>query len=222
MVCRQATATARRHRPHHPLKADILIATTTKEESQRLRWCVGGRGNVATIVRYDRRGIRLHSQLSHPRRLAIVMTEIVTTPSVVEGSVHQRRDEWVDNSLQPMPQSKDNRLHRDPRVSGFVLWGRSCQPHRLIAALALRQHPDKTFIGRSEKGFDFLGYRLWPDRIAVAEATAERFRARRAQLYEQESDCRLAAPLGLYVRRWLSWARGGLPIPVALPAAPQT
>jgi hypothetical protein len=71
----------------------------------------------------------------------------------------------------------------------------------------LQKHPDKTFIGRIEKGFDFLGYRLWPDRIAVAEATVERFRARLTQLYEQEGGRpHAAAPLGSYVRRWLSWA----------------
>jgi hypothetical protein len=28
-----------------------------------------------------------------------------------------------------------------------------------LAALGLEKHPDKTFIGRTEKGFDFLGYR---------------------------------------------------------------
>ncbi len=80
--------------------------------------------------------------------------------------------------------------------------------NQTFAALALQKHPDKTFIGRIEKGFDFLGYRLWPDRVAVAEATVERFRARLTHLY---------------VRRWLSWATGGVAVRMSsTPDAPQT
>ena len=38
-------------------------------------------------------------------------------------------------------------------------------------ALKLAQAPDKTFIGRIEKGFDFLGYRFGSPHLAVAEKT---------------------------------------------------
>ena len=31
-----------------------------------------------------------------------------------------------------------------------------------LRGLRLEKHPDKTFIGRIEKGFDFLGYRVTP------------------------------------------------------------
>jgi hypothetical protein len=34
--------------------------------------------------------------------------------------------------------------------------------NQLLTSLRLRTHPDKTFIGRIEKGFDFLGYHFDP------------------------------------------------------------
>ena len=81
----------------------------------------------------------------------------------------------------------------------------------IFTTLGLEKHPNKTFIGRVEKGFDFLGYCLWPDRLTVAQATVERFLARVTRLYEQEGDRRAAAvSLGLYVRRWAGWASAGV------------
>ncbi len=71
--------------------------------------------------------------------------------------------------------------------------------------------PRSTTIANTSKGFDFLGYHLWPDRIMVAQATVERFLARVTRLYEQEQGRPLrSAPLGSYVRRWVGWVRGGV------------
>jgi hypothetical protein len=76
-------------------------------------------------------------------------------------------------------------------------------------SLRLEKHPDKTFIGRIEKGFDFLGYHFSPDGLSVAEKTIGKFLARAVQLYEQEQEEPFSSPLfGLYVRRWVSWVRG--------------
>ena len=50
----------------------------------------------------------------------------------------------------------------------------------------LEKHPDKTFIGRIERGFDFLGYHFHPDGLSVAKKTIENFVARAIRLYEQE------------------------------------
>jgi len=55
---------------------------------------------------------------------------------------------------------------------------------------------DKTFIGRIEKGFDFLGYHFSPEGLSVAEKTIEKFLARAVRLYEQ-SRRSLATPPGL-------------------------
>jgi len=75
----------------------------------------------------------------------------------------------------------------------------------------LEKHPDKTFIGRIDKGFDFLGYHFSPEGLSVSEKTIEKFLARGVQLYEQEREESCGSPLlGLYVRRWVSWVNGGL------------
>src|SRR5439155_9423350 len=83
--------------------------------------------------------------------------------------------------------------------------------NRMLTALALEKHPGKTFIGCVERGFDFLGYRVSPAGLTVAEETLRRFVARATRLYEQEGDRRAAAvSLGLYVRRWATWATAGV------------
>ncbi len=83
--------------------------------------------------------------------------------------------------------------------------------NEVLAALRLEKHPDKTFIGRIEKGFDFLGYRFDPDGLTVAKATIEKFVKRASRLYEQERMGKVAPnALGMYVRRWLGWVRSGI------------
>ncbi|MCP4404142.1 MAG: hypothetical protein GY801_43400 [bacterium] len=37
--------------------------------------------------------------------------------------------------------------------------------NQTLNALRVEQHPDKTMIGRGERGFDFLGYALKPTRL---------------------------------------------------------
>ncbi len=50
----------------------------------------------------------------------------------------------------------------------------------------MEKHPDKTFIGRIEKGFDFLGFHFSRDGLTVAKKTVERFVARATRPYEQD------------------------------------
>jgi RNA-directed DNA polymerase len=74
--------------------------------------------------------------------------------------------------------------------------------------LKLEKHPDKTTIGRVEKGFDFLGYHISPEGLSLAKKTIENFIARAIRLYEQEPrEPNDSYRLGLYVKRWLWWAR---------------
>lgn len=47
-------------------------------------------------------------------------------------------------------------------------------------------HPDKTFIGRIERGFDFLGYHFSTEGLTVAQKTIANFIKKASQLYEQE------------------------------------
>ena len=81
-------------------------------------------------------------------------------------------------------------------------------------ALGLEKHPDKTFIGRVERGFDFLGYHLAPGRLTLSRTTVERFLERAHRLYEQERGKPERFPqLGAYVGRWMAWSRAGLSVP---------
>jgi len=73
--------------------------------------------------------------------------------------------------------------------------------------LRLEQHPDKTLIGRAERGFDFLGYHFEREGLSVAVITIERFKERIARLYEQGADIHR---IGQYVLKWLQWSRSGI------------
>ncbi len=79
--------------------------------------------------------------------------------------------------------------------------------------LKLEKHPDKTLLGRTERGFDFLGYHFCPKGLGVAKKTVENFLSRAIRLYEQESgEAMASARLGLYVLRWVRWFAGGIPL----------
>ncbi len=80
----------------------------------------------------------------------------------------------------------------------------------MLGSLGRLKHPGKTFIGRIERGFDFLGYRFGPDGLCVAAKTTERFVARAIRLYEQEpGEACASSRFGLYVRRWVRWTSAG-------------
>ncbi len=79
-----------------------------------------------------------------------------------------------------------------------------------FTALKLKKHPDKTFIGKTNRGFDFLGYHFRLQELSVANITWNKFVARLNRLYEQKktsADCDVF--LGEYVRRWYRWTRAG-------------
>ena len=75
--------------------------------------------------------------------------------------------------------------------------------NQTLSELKLEKHPDKTYIGKIEKGFDFLGYRFEPRGLSLALGTLKRFQERLARLYEQGAD---DDRIGQYVRRWCGWA----------------
>ena len=78
--------------------------------------------------------------------------------------------------------------------------------------MILNQHKltkayDKTFIGRSQKGFDFLGYHFTPKSLIMGKVSLQRRDARIHRLYEQGAD---SVRVGEYVSRWQQWAKAGL------------
>ena len=87
-----------------------------------------------------------------------------------------------------------------------------------LAALDLEKHPDKTFIGKIERGFDFLGYHFSPAQLTVAAKTIANFIEKASLLYEQKRSGVLSATaLEMYVRRWVRWTVSGLSGSVGVP-----
>ena len=76
-------------------------------------------------------------------------------------------------------------------------------------ALSLEQHPDKTLIGKTERGFDFLGYHFKPEGITLAQKTITNFTTKALRLYEQEPPHNKMRRLGMYWLRWIRWTRSG-------------
>jgi RNA-directed DNA polymerase len=72
--------------------------------------------------------------------------------------------------------------------------------------LKLEKHPDKTCMGRIEKGFDFLGYHFSPQGLTLAQKTIDNFVEKALRLYEQEPPHRRMKRLGEYSHRWAGWA----------------
>ncbi len=89
--------------------------------------------------------------------------------------------------------------------------------NEVLGSLSLEKHPDKTFIGRIERGFDFLGFHFSREGLTVAKATIERFVERAARLYEQEpEEAFVSTRFGMYVRRWVAWSGVGLGVESAV------
>lgn len=81
-----------------------------------------------------------------------------------------------------------------------------------LANRGLAPHPDKTWVGKAERGVDFLGYRVSPNGIAPAPATVARPVTRLHRLQEQQGrGLEGGSALGAYVSRWWRWAEGGYP-----------
>jgi hypothetical protein len=81
--------------------------------------------------------------------------------------------------------------------------------------LKVEQAPDKTFIGKISRGWDFLGYHFDGKQLTVAAKTVEKHVLHYRQLYEQlrkkkATSDEMALVLGWYVKRWQQWAAAGL------------
>jgi hypothetical protein len=82
-----------------------------------------------------------------------------------------------------------------------------------FTALKLEKHPNKTFIGRIEKRFDFLGYRISPNSLLPATRTLQQYCTHIDRLYEQGAH---ESRIEQYRRRWRAWVKGGLSDRVSL------
>jgi RNA-directed DNA polymerase len=90
------------------------------------------------------------------------------------------------------------------------------QLNQILNKLKVEKRPDKTFIGKISRGFDFIGYHFDGQQLTVAVKTVEKHVTHYRQLYEQlrkkkATSGEMASILGLYAKRWQRWAIAGLP-----------
>ncbi|MFT6372687.1 MAG: hypothetical protein ACJAZT_001434 [Gammaproteobacteria bacterium] len=81
------------------------------------------------------------------------------------------------------------------------------QLNQILNKLKVEKHPDKTYIGKRENGFNFLGYYFKGGQLTVAKKTVEKHVLHISQLYEQlrikkATSSEIASSLGLTVKRW--------------------
>ena len=79
--------------------------------------------------------------------------------------------------------------------------------NEVMAQLRVEKHPDKTFIGRIARGFDFLGYWFSPSGLGVAKNTVRRMLEKVSRLYEQGAD---TERIETYRSHWWRWVRSGV------------
>jgi RNA-directed DNA polymerase len=81
--------------------------------------------------------------------------------------------------------------------------------------LKIEQAPDKTFIGKISRGWDFLGYRFGKAKLTVSKRTLENHIRRLTQLYEQKKhQPNWKMLLDDYRQRWLTWVYSGIPLSI--------
>ncbi|MDM8564359.1 reverse transcriptase domain-containing protein [Candidatus Halobeggiatoa sp. HSG11] len=139
---------------------------------------------------YDRdQGISLGSPLS-PLMAALYLTPLDEAFDDKEWFYARFMDDWV--IITPTRW----KLNSAVKKVNMIL-----NQHKLTKAY------DKTFIGRSSKGFDLLGYHFTPESLTMGKNSLQRRDARIPQLNEQGAD---EVRIGEYVSRWQQWAKAGL------------
>ncbi len=79
--------------------------------------------------------------------------------------------------------------------------------HALMKQLQLTLHPDKTFIGKVEKGFSFSGYQITNKTLTINQETIKKHRTKLQQRYAQGASKK---DLADYVHRFTRWCRAGM------------
>ncbi len=79
--------------------------------------------------------------------------------------------------------------------------------NEVMSELRVLKHPDKTFIGRIARGFDFLGYWFSPAGLGIAGKTVARMVDKVSRLYGQGAD---EGRIETYLNHWWRWVRSGV------------
>jgi RNA-directed DNA polymerase len=83
---------------------------------------------------------------------------------------------------------------------------------QVLRELRLILRPEKTFVGRSQKGFDLLGYHITLQGLSPSQKTQEKALENAKQRYAQGGQKSLLE----YLNRWRTWVYAGLPFKVYL------
>ena len=76
-----------------------------------------------------------------------------------------------------------------------------------LVGIQLKLSKPKTWIGRVEKGFDYLGYRISSEGLTIAEGSVGRLQDRLHRLLEQGAG---EQRLEKYVKNWMRWFKTGV------------
>ncbi len=79
--------------------------------------------------------------------------------------------------------------------------------NQVLKKLKLEKYSDKTYMGKIEKGFNFLGYKVEASGLQLAPKSLERFSKGRVQLYEQGAD---DLPIEQYIRHFINWSKASV------------
>ena len=82
--------------------------------------------------------------------------------------------------------------------------------HEILRKLCLSLRPEKTFVGRSDKGFDLLGYHITPHHFSSNQKTQEKTLENAKRRYVQRDKEALAK----YLDRWRTWIHAGFPFKI--------
>ncbi|MEA1877575.1 MAG: reverse transcriptase domain-containing protein [Bacteroidota bacterium] len=74
--------------------------------------------------------------------------------------------------------------------------------NQLLEKLRLKQHPDKTYIGKAIKGVNFLGFHINPYVIEIALSSIQSMLQNMVRLYEQNANNQR---IGQYFKNWSKW-----------------
>ena len=76
--------------------------------------------------------------------------------------------------------------------------------HRILNQLKVSMHPDKTFIGKTSKGFSFLGIDFSTKEPEVSQSTLNNHLVKLAHCYAEGAS---KQRVGDYIKRWRQWCQ---------------
>lgn len=164
-------------------------------------------------------------------RVQDILWQVLDRIHVYQGNHRQVKDKGISRgcSLSPLfgaiylntldTWSKQNHVAYVRYMDDFVIFvkGRRAirrlikELYSLLKKLGLQLADQKTFIGRTATGFNFLGYRICPNGITIAQSTLDKMVTRYHRRYAKGAS---QSALTAYLKRWVQWATSGVSLNV--------